>query len=69
MLEEGRLLGETALIRPETSYGSSRFDFYVETGEAKYFIEVKGVTLEEDGIAKFPDAPTERGVRPYAGAD
>lgn len=51
-------------IKPETTYGASRFDFYVEdaTGE-KAFIEVKGVTLEEDGTARFPDAPTERGLK------
>lgn len=61
---------ELAVIRPETVFGSSRFDFYVEGAEhcesrscAKAFIEVKGVTLEEDGIARFPDAPTERGVK------
>lgn len=63
MLEEGRLLPNVTSIRPETTYGSSRFDFYVETEEGPWFIEVKGVTLEEDGTAKFPDAPTERGVR------
>ena len=51
------------MIRPETRFGDSRFDFYVEAGEEKWFIEVKGVTLEIDGVAKFPDAPTERGVR------
>lgn len=51
------------LIRPETRYGNSRFDLYLESGERKMFLEVKGVTLEEDGIARFPDAPTERGVK------
>lgn len=50
-------------IRPETTYGSSRFDFYMESGVRQAFIEVKGVTLEENGIARFPDAPTERGVK------
>ena len=53
-------------IKPECRYGSSRIDFYVEAGQEKarkIFIEVKGVTLEEDGIARFPDAPTERGIR------
>jgi len=51
-------------IRPETVYGNSRFDFYIcdEDGQEGY-IEVKGVTLEENGIAAFPDAPTERGVK------
>lgn len=51
------------IVRPETKYGSSRFDLYAETSDQKLFMEVKGVTLEENGIARFPDAPTERGVR------
>lgn len=55
--------GDPSFIKPEISYGSSRFDFYMESGNRKAFIEVKGVTLEEDGVAKFPDAPTERGVK------
>ena len=52
-----------SIIRPETKYGKSRFDFYVENGDEKIFIEVKGVTLERDSLALFPDAPTERGVK------
>ena len=48
-------------LKAETTYRSSRFDLYYEAGERKGFIEVKGVTLEEDGVARFPDAPTERG--------
>lgn len=51
------------LLRPETVFGSSRFDFYWELEEKAGFWEVKGVTLEEDGIARFPDAPTLRGVK------
>ena len=51
------------VIRPETFYGESRFDFYLEEGEKRAFAEVKGVTLEENGWARFPDAPTERGVK------
>ena len=51
------------LVKPEAVYGNSRFDFYVEGGEQKAFIEVKGVTLENDGFARFPDAPTERGLK------
>jgi len=51
------------LIKPEAKYKSSRFDFYVETKEKKIYIEVKGVTLEMDGVAKFPDAPSERAVK------
>jgi sugar fermentation stimulation protein A len=51
------------LIKPEYKYNSSRFDFYIETGDRKILVEVKGVTLEEDGVALFPDAPTERGIK------
>ena len=50
-------------IRPETVFGDSRFDFYIEAGERKIYMEVKGCTLEENGICRFPDAPTERGVK------
>ena len=50
-------------LKPEYRFGDSRMDFYAETSKDKYLIEVKGVTLEEDGTAMFPDAPTERGVR------
>lgn len=57
-------IGKLTLIRPETVFGDSRFDFYIEDENGKKgFIEVKGVTLENDGIAAFPDAPTERGVK------
>ena len=62
-IREGNLFPDATLIRPETTYGTSRFDLYVEAGERKIFIEVKGVTLETDGVVKFPDAPTERGVK------
>jgi sugar fermentation stimulation protein A len=52
------------LLRPETTWGNSRFDFYWELSEARRgFVEVKGCTLEENGLALFPDAPTERGVK------
>ncbi len=51
------------LLRPETTFESSRFDFYWEAGTSKGFVEVKGCTLEEDGWTYFPDAPTERGVK------
>lgn len=50
-------------IKQESTYGASRFDFYIESMNNKAYIEVKGVTLEENGIAKFPDAPTLRGVK------
>lgn len=57
-------MGNLTSIRPEKTYGESRFDFYIEDENGqKGFIEVKGVTLENDGIASFPDAPTERGVK------
>lgn len=62
-IEAGHLFEKPTLIRPETTYGQSRVDLYVEEGERKAFIEVKGVTLEEDGVVRFPDAPTERGVK------
>lgn len=52
-----------SLLRPETTWGKSRFDFYWEGGGKRGFVEVKGVTLEVDGLALFPDAPTERGVK------
>lgn len=51
------------LLRPETTYRSSRFDFYWESSKGRGFVEVKGVTLEEDGVVRFPDAPTLRGVK------
>ncbi len=50
-------------IKPEYKYGNSRVDFYMEKGDEKYLMEVKGCTLEIDGIGYFPDAPTERGVK------
>ena len=54
---------EFDLVRPEFAYGKSRIDFYMEKGEQKYLLEVKGCTLEVGGIGYFPDAPTERGVK------
>lgn len=62
-LPKSGLFSEQATIRREVTYGESRFDFYVEDGARKAFLEVKGVTLEQDGVAMFPDAPTERGVK------
>ena len=55
--------GRLTLIKAEKTYGNSRFDYYLETEKDKIFVEVKGVTLEEDGVVLFPDAPTERGVK------
>ena len=51
------------LMKPEAAFGASRLDFYLEQGEKKTYLEVKGVTLEENDDALFPDAPTERGTR------
>jgi len=62
-VEAGGLYPNPTLVHPEVKYGNTRMDFYVEDQERKAFIEVKGVTLENDGVAAFPDAPTERGVK------
>lgn len=62
-IENGGLFREVSLVKPETKYGSSRFDLYLEADGKKIFMEVKGVTLEEDGVARFPDAPTVRGIK------
>ena len=62
-IEAGNLFPDVSLVRPETTYGNSRFDLYVEAGDRKIFIEVKGVTLEEDGVCRFPDAPSDRAVK------
>ena len=56
-------LGEIEDLRPETVHGDSRFDFSFTRGGKRCFLEVKGVTLETDGVCAFPDAPTERGVK------
>ncbi len=57
------LFSQSAKIRREVKYGNSRFDLMVNDSGKDSFIEVKGVTLEENGVAMFPDAPTERGVK------
>lgn len=62
-LQNSNFFGNISLIKPESKYKNSRFDFYLETSKSKIFIEVKGVTLEEEGVVLFPDAPTERGVK------
>jgi len=56
-------LEDLEYIKREQTYGHSRFDFYFEKGERKGYIEVKGVTLENEGAAQFPDAPTSRGTK------
>lgn len=58
-----QLIPGITFLRSETTFGDSRFDFYAEAGEEKWFIEVKGVTLEDKGAALFPDAPTLRGIK------
>lgn len=63
----GRFLLGWSVIRPETTHGDSRFDFYLESPGHRLFAEVKGVTLEDDGVMRFPDAPTERGVKHLEG--
>lgn len=63
----GRFLRGWPVIRPETTHGDSRFDFYLESPGHRLFAEVKGVTLEDDGVMRFPDAPTERGVKHLEG--
>lgn len=60
-IASGNFLKNPTLIKPEAVYGSSRLDFYIENENEKAFIEVKGVTLEINGAARFPDAPTARG--------
>lgn len=50
-------------VKPEYKYGDSRIDFYMEGQSRKVLMEVKGVTLEREGVCYFPDAPTERGIK------
>lgn len=66
-LASGGLGFKPERIRAECKHGDSRFDFYLEHNGQGAFIEVKGVTLEEDGVVRFPDAPTERGVKHLRG--
>ncbi len=59
-------LKEYTFVKKEKKYGNSRFDFYLYDEDCaikEYYLEVKGVTLEEDGVMRFPDAPTERGAK------
>lgn len=62
-LKKGELFSKNAEIRREYKYGASRFDFMISDNGKTSFLEVKGVTLEQNGIALFPDAPTERGLK------
>ncbi len=62
-IRAGNLFPDATKIKAEQKYQNSRFDLYIECGERRILVEVKGVTLEDDGIVKFPDAPTQRGVK------
>ncbi|MDE7245716.1 MAG: DNA/RNA nuclease SfsA [Oscillospiraceae bacterium] len=63
----GHFLRDLTAIRPEYTWEDSRFDFLLEDASGPYLVEVKGVTLEENGEVRFPDAPTERGVKHVKG--
>lgn len=63
VVKEWLLSQDYDMVVPEYTYGDSRIDFYMERRTEKYLMEVKGCTLERDGIGFFPDAPTERGVK------
>lgn len=62
-LKKGGLYADYEEIKAEKVYHNSRFDFYMKTKDKNIFIEVKGVTLEENGVVRFPDAPTKRGIK------
>ena len=62
-LRSGGFRPDVTLVKPEAVYGGSRLDFYIEAGGERIFMEVKGVTLEDRGIVRFPDAPSERAVK------
>lgn len=62
-LQRGDCIPKLNYIKAEYRYGASRLDFYAEAPGKKHLIEVKGVTLERDGLIVFPDAPTARGTR------
>ena len=61
--EASGFFGAHPTVKAERTYADSRFDFYIETEGRKIFVEVKGVTLEKDGVLMFPDAPTTRGAK------
>ena len=62
-LERGNLIEGITRVKPEYTYGNSRIDLYIEAGKRKILVEVKGVTLEDKGVVRFPDAPSERAVK------
>ena len=59
----GRFLPNTEMVWKEQMWEDSRLDFLVETKTKRTLVEVKGVTLEQDGVVRFPDAPTQRGIK------
>ena len=61
--EKSGFFEDISYIKPECVYKNSRFDYYIEAEGKRIFVEVKGVTLENDGVLSFPDAPTERGIK------
>ena len=63
------IFGEDPQVFPEHAHGDSRFVFYIESGERRIFVEVKGVTKEIDGVCMFPDAPTDRGLKHVMGLE
>ena len=62
-IEDSNYFKDICFIKPEYKYKNSRFDFFMENESRKILVEVKGVTLEKEGVALFPDAPTERGIK------
>lgn len=62
-IKSGHLFNDLTYLKREVTYENSRFDMFARYGDKKAFIEVKGVTLESNGVMLFPDAPTERGVK------
>ena len=60
-LKKIKSLSRFNIIEREKTFGNSRFDFRLKNGEEEYYLEVKGVTFEQNGIAMFPDAPSQRG--------
>ncbi len=58
-----KIFEDIIFVKQEYKYSNSRFDIYVETKKERIFVEVKGVTLEDNGVVRFPDAPTERGIK------
>lgn len=63
VVQEWLLKQDYTNIKAEYAYGNSRMDFYMERNDERFLMEVKGCTLEIDGIGYFPDAPTERGIK------